>query len=111
MAKRKNDTKYHEVLKQAAGYSYKNGSPAPDGYEVVKSVDNKDTGFHAEVLVKGNDVIVAYRGTTQTSIKDIKNDYAMARKKIPEQATDAIKVYDQVNRIILILRLQLQDIH
>ncbi len=53
MAKRKNDTKYHEVLKQAAGYSYKNGSPAPDGYKVVKSVDNKDTGFHAEVLAKG----------------------------------------------------------
>jgi len=44
MAKRKNDTKYHEVLKQAAGYSYKNGSPSPDGYKVVKSVDNKDTG-------------------------------------------------------------------
>ena len=42
MAKRKNDTKYHEVLKQAAGYSYKNGSPAPAGYKVVKSVDNKD---------------------------------------------------------------------
>ena len=42
MAKRKNDTKYHEVLKQAAGYSYKNGSPVPEGYKVVKSVDNND---------------------------------------------------------------------
>ena len=98
MAKRKNDTKYHEVLKQAAGYSYKNGSPAPDGYEVVKSVDNKDTGFHAEVLAKGNDVIVSYRGTNITSVQDIRNDVAMARDKIPVQATDAIKVYDQVKQ-------------
>ena len=98
MAKRKNDTKYHEVLKQAAGYSYEKGSPAPDGYKVVKSIDNKDTGFHAKVLAKGNDVIVAYRGTTLASIKDIKNDYAMARKNIPAQATDAIKVYDQVKQ-------------
>ena len=98
MAKRKNDTKYHEVLKQAAGYSYEKGNLAPEGYKVIKSVDNKDTGFHAEVLAKGNDVIVAYRGTTLASIKDIKNDYAMARKNIPAQATDAIKVYDQVKQ-------------
>ena len=98
MAKRKNDTKYHEVLKQAAGYSYKNGSPAPDGYKVVKSVDNKDTGFHAEVLANGNDVIVAYRGTDQPIGIDGINDFAMARKNIPEQATEAIKVYDQVKQ-------------
>jgi len=98
MVKRKNDTKYHEVLKQAAGYSYKNGSHAPDGYKVVKSVDNKDTGFHAEVLANGNDVIVAYRGTDITSVQDIRNDVAMARAKIPAQATDAIKVYDQVKQ-------------
>lgn len=98
MAKRKNDTKYHEILKQAAGYSYKNGTPTPEGYKVVKSVDNKDTGFHAEVLAKGNDVIVAYRGTDITSVQDIRNDVAMARDKIPAQATDAIKVYDQVKQ-------------
>ena len=98
MAKRKNDTKYHEVLKQAAGYSYKNGSSAPEGYKVIKSVDNKDTGFHAEVLAKGNDVIVAYRGTDQPIGIDGINDFAMARKNIPEQATEAIKVYDQVKQ-------------
>ena len=98
MAKRKNDTKYHEVLKQAAGYSYKNGSSAPEGYKVIKSVDNKDTGFHAEVLANGNNVIVAYRGTDITSVQDIRNDVAMARDKIPAQATDAIKVYDQVKQ-------------
>lgn len=80
MTKRKNDTKYHEILKQASGYSYKNGSHAPDGYKVVKSVDNKDTGFHVEVLAKGNDVIVAYRGTDQLLGIDGKNDYAMAKK-------------------------------
>ena len=98
MTKRKNDTKYHEVLKQAAGYSYKNGSSAPEGYEVVKSIDNKDTGFHAEILAKDNDVIVAYRGTDITSVQDIRNDVAMARDKIPVQATEAIKVYDQVKQ-------------
>ena len=98
MTKRKNDTKYHEVLKQAAGYSYKNGNSAPEGYKVVKSVDNKDTGFHAEVLANGNDVIVAYRGTDQPIGIDGINDFAMARKNIPAQATDAIKVYDQVKQ-------------
>ena len=98
MTKRKNDTKYHEVLKQAAGYSYKNGSSAPEGYEVVKSIDNKDTGFHAEILAKDNDVIVAYRGTDQPIGIDGINDFAMARKNIPKQATEAIKVYDQVKQ-------------
>ena len=98
MTKLKNDTKYHEILKQASAYSYKNGAHIPDGYKVVKSVDNKNTGFHAEVLAKGNDVIVAYRGTDITSVQDIRNDVAMARNKIPEQATDAIKVYDQVKQ-------------
>ena len=98
MTKRKNDTKYHEILKQASGYSYKNGSSIPESYKVVKSVDNKDTGFHAEVLANGNDIIVAYRGTDITSVQDIRNDVAMARNKIPAQATDAIKVYDQVKQ-------------
>ena len=96
MAKRKNDTKYHEILKQAADYSYEKGNLAPEGYKVIKSVDNKDTGFHAEVLANGNDIIVAYRGTDQPIGIDGINDFAMARKNIPEQATDAIKVYDQV---------------
>ena len=98
MAKRKNDTKYHEVLKQAAGYSYEKGNLAPEGYKVIKSVDNKDTGFHAKVLAKGNDIIIAYRGTNLTSVQDIRNDVAMARDKIPAQASDAIKVYDQVKQ-------------
>ena len=98
MAKRKNDTKYHEVLKQAAGYSYEKGNLAPEGYKVIKSVDNKDTGFHAEILVKDNDIIIAYRGTNNFFGPDLRNDFAMARKNIPEQATEAIKVYDQVKQ-------------
>ena len=91
---KKNDIRYHEVLKQAAVYSYKNGNPIPNGYRVVKSVDNKDSGFQAEVLVKGNDIIIAYRGTD--SPKDLINDVAMAKKTIPDQATDAIKLHDQI---------------
>ena len=98
MAKRKNDTKYHEILKQASGYSYKKGDPIPDGYKVIKSVDNKNTGFHAEVLLKGNDVIVAYRGTDKIFGQDGRNDFAMNRGKIPAQATEAIKLYDQVKQ-------------
>lgn len=98
MAKRKNDTKYHEILKQASGYSYKKGDPIPDGYKVIKSVDNKNTGFHAEVLSKGNDVIVAYRGTDKIFGQDGRNDFAMNRGKIPAQATEAIKLYDQVKQ-------------
>lgn len=98
MTKRKNDTKYHEILKQAAGYSYKNEISIPDGYKVVKSVDNKNTGFHAEILAKGNDIIVAYRGTDKLLGVDVVNDIAMARKNIPAQATEAIKVYDEIKR-------------
>jgi len=98
MVKRKNDVKYHEILKQAAIYSYENTNPLPSGYRVIKSVDNKDTGFQAEVLARGNDVIVAYRGTNITSIMDIRNDIAMLRDRIPAQATEAIILYDQVKQ-------------
>ena len=98
MTNRKNDTKYHEILKQASGYSYKNGNPIPEGYKVIKSIDNKDTGFHAKVIAKDNDVIVAYRGTDNLLGIDGRNDIAMARKNIPAQATEAITVYDQVKQ-------------
>ena len=79
MSKRKNDTKYHEILKQASGYSYKKDNPIPNGYKVVKSVDNKDTGFHAEVLAKDNDIIVAYRGTDQLLGIDGRNESRYAQ--------------------------------
>ena len=95
MVNRKNDTKYHEILKQASIYAYrKDNSKPPAGYKVIDSVDNKNNGFHAEVLSNGKDIIIAYRGTDE--VNDIKNDAAMARNRLPAQTTDAIAVYDKV---------------
>ena len=97
MTNRKQDTKYHEVLKQAAIYSYhKPGNYPPAGYRVIDFNENKNTGFYADVLSNGNDIIIAYRGTE--SGQDIRNDVAMAKSKIPAQATDAIRIYDKVKR-------------
>ena len=94
---RKQDTKYHEVLKQAAIYSYhKPGNYPPAGYRVIDFNENKNTGFYADVLSNGNDIIIAYRGTE--SGQDIRNDVAMAKSKIPAQAMDAIRIYDKVKR-------------
>ena len=97
MKNKKEDTKYHEILKQASIYAYrKDNSKPPAGYKVIDSVDNKNNGFHAEVLSNGKDIIIAYRGTDEMG--DIKNDAAMARNRLPAQATDAIAVYDKVAR-------------
>ena len=97
MKNKKEDTKYHEILKQASIYAYrKDNSKPPAGYKVIDSVDNKNKGFHAEVLSNGKDIIIAYRGTDEMG--DIKNDAAMARNRLPAQATDAIAVYDKVAR-------------
>ena len=95
MKNKKEDTKYHEILKQTSIYAYrKDNSKPPAGYKVIDSVDNKNNGFHAEVLSNGKDIIIAYRGTDEMG--DIKNDAAMARNRLPAQATDAIAVYDKV---------------
>ena len=97
MTNRKQDTKYHEVLKQASIYSYhKPGNYPPAGYRVIDFAENKNTGFYADVLSNGNDIIIAYRGTE--SGQDIRNDVAMAKSKIPAQTTDALKIYDKVKR-------------
>ena len=97
MTNRKQDTKYHEVLKQAAIYSYhKPGNYPPAGYRVIDFDENKKTGFYADVLSNGNDIIIAYRGTE--SGQDIRNDVAMTKSKIPAQAIDAIRIYDKVKR-------------
>ena len=97
MTNRKQDTKYHEVLKQASIYSYhKPGNYPPAGYRVIDFNENKKTGFYADVLSNGNDIIIAYRGTE--SGQDIRNDVAMAKSKIPAQAIDAIRIYDKVKR-------------
>lgn len=82
MKNKKEDTRYHEILKQASIYAYrKDNSKPPAGYKVIDSVDNKNNGFHAEVLSNGKDIIIAYRGTDLKPgevQKDIKNDVYMA---------------------------------
>lgn len=99
MTNYKQDTKFHEVLKQAAIYSYhKPGSYPPAGYRVIDYAENKNTGFYADVLSDGKNIIIAYRGTDKFFDHDGKNDIAMAQSKIPAQTTDAVKIYDKVKR-------------
>ncbi len=99
MVNRKNDTKYHEILKQAALYSYHDGkTPLPLGYKVIDVGKNDDNGFYADVLSNGKDIIIAYRGTDLKpgeAKKDIKNDMYMFQKKLPMQAIDALYLYDK----------------
>ena len=97
MTNRKNDTRYHEMLKQAAIYVYhgKNAS-LPSGYQVIDKAENKHNGFYAEAYSNGKNIIIAYRGTE--GVSDIRNDIAMAKKNIPAQASDAVTFYDKIQR-------------
>ncbi len=79
MTNRKNDTRYHEVLKQASIYVYHNGNAQlPAGYRVIDKAENKKNGFYAEAYSNGKDIIITYRGTEGRF--DIQNDIAMAKK-------------------------------
>jgi len=99
MTNLKQDIKYHEVLKQASIYSYhKPGNYPPVGYKVIDFSENKNTGFYADVLSNGKNIIIAYRGTDSFKYYDGQNDIDMAKSKIPVQASAAIKIYDKVKR-------------
>lgn len=97
---KKNDTDYHEILRQAAIYVY-HGKDAeiPEGYSLEESVRNVKTGFYADVLVGEDDVIIAIRGTNNYWLirgTDLDDDLAMARSRIPAQTRDALDLYDKV---------------
>ena len=94
---RKNDTDYHEILRQAAIYAY-HGKDAdiPEGYSLEESVRNPQTGFYADVLVGEDDVIIAIRGTNDGG--DLNDDVAMTRSRIPEQTRDALDLYNRVKK-------------
>lgn len=96
-ADRKNDTDYHEILRQAAIYAY-HGKDAeiPEGYSLAESVRNVKTGFYADVLVGEDDVIIAIRGTNDGG--DLNDDVAMTRSRIPEQTRDALDLYNRVKK-------------
>lgn len=98
MTSRKNDVKYHEILKQASISVYPKGAnKIPAGYRVIDKAENKKNGFYAEAMTNGKDIIVVYRGTERT-LNDLKSDIAMAHSDIPAQATDAINFHDKVKR-------------
>ena len=102
MTNRKNDTKFHEVLKQASicVYHGKNAK-MPTNYRVIDKAENKDNGFYAEAYSNGKDIIIAYRGTDTDIIGlfyDIQNNHSMVRSELPSQCTDAIRFYDKVVR-------------
>lgn len=97
---KKNDTDYHEILRQAAIYVY-HGKDAeiPEGYSLEESVRNVKTGFYADVLVGEDDVIIAIRGTNNYWLirgTDLDDDLAMAHSRIPAQTRDALDLYDKV---------------
>lgn len=96
-ADRKNDTDYHEILRQAAIYAY-HGKDAeiPEGYSLEESVRNVETGFYADVLVGEDNVIIAIRGTNDGG--DLNDDVAMTRSRIPEQTRDALDLYNRVKK-------------
>lgn len=97
---RKNDTDYHEILRQVAIYAY-HGKDAeiPEGYSLAESVRDPQTGFYADVLVGEDDVIIAFRGTNNywpIRGTDLDDDLAMARSRIPAQTRDALDLYNKV---------------
>lgn len=94
---KKNDTDYHEILRQAAIYAYHGkNAEIPEGYSLEESVRNPQTGFYADVLVGEDDVIIAIRGTNDGG--DLNDDVAMTRSRIPEQTRDALDLYNRVKK-------------
>ena len=93
-------TKYqiekHEILKQAALFSYDvNKNKIPNGYHLV-GISTHDNGFYACVLKKGNDVIIAYRGSNDKQ-DWLGSNKDMFFKKFPEQTKNALSLYDQIH--------------
>ncbi len=95
MTSRKDDTKYHEKLKQASIYVYHEGNAQlPLGYRVIDKAENKENGFYAEAYSDGKDIIIAYRGTED--VQDFLIDLNMAYSQLPSQCIDAVRFYDKV---------------
>ena len=96
----------HERYKKYAEYAYRlKSAKFPIGTKVIGVYQNKNTGFYGYALKENNRVVIVYKGTdniktaqySKDTSRDYKNDVNMTfRKRIPEQVTDAIVVYDQV---------------
>lgn len=86
----------HKILKQAALYSYNvNTKEIPQGYNLIV-INTYKSGFYGCALKKGNDIIIAYRGTELNDFDDIINDLTMLLKKIPAQENEALELYDYI---------------
>ncbi len=90
---------HHEAMRKASLYAYKSTDEnLPKGYEHIGIFDNMDNGFHAEVLKKNNEIIIAYRGTEEKSIKDWLNNEQIYKNAYPPQINSAEEVYKNIRK-------------
>lgn len=92
------EIKRHERYKKYVMYSYNmNTIPPSTKSSVLNKYTNPQTGFYGYTIKDENHVVIVYKGTDFDNVRDAKNDMNMAvLKKIPEQVTDALKLYDIV---------------
>lgn len=101
-----------EILAKAA---YKYNRDLPDGWIMVDSVSNKQTGFYGKVFlsVKNSEVVISFSGTDlfppnkdrslgekfddlKSAVFDLYNDINMAIKNVPSQLQNAKMLYKDV---------------
>ena len=82
----------HKEYKQLCQYVYHNGTPLPENYKVLGYAYNADDGFYAEVIRKGNDIVIVTRGTEY--LNDVENDFVMSSGKPPSQYYSLMELYN-----------------
>lgn len=88
---------FHEQLKQCAIYSYGKNQQLPENSKCINHYENPKSGFSASVIKKGNEIIIAYRGSD--NIPDwIQSNREMLLSHMPTQSRDAISVYWKVKQ-------------
>ena len=114
----KHDTKLHEDARRCALSTYDEEKfTAPDSCKFLFRYTNPETGYYGIVYKRGDDFIIASRGTDvpkeliefvktrdEKSFKDLQNDRQMGMKEIPTQANDIMFLYNQCKdhgRVIL----------
>ena len=114
----KYDTKLHEDARRCALSTYDEETfTVPDSCKFLFRYTNPETGYYGIVYKRGDDFIIASRGTDWhkewadfkrthniKSIQDVPQDIMMAAKIIPRQADDIMFLYNQCKdhgRVIL----------
>jgi len=97
MSNFKTDLSLHEDLRKCSLSNY--GSTrflVPSNMKLIEKIDNKKTGFYAQVFKRDSEIIITYKGTNNPLGIDGKNDVAMGIKRnIPAQAYEALDLYDK----------------